>query len=402
MAKLMYSMPELMILMKAVVAAVRAVFFTLCFVLIALYVFGIGCRVLSVGTYMEEKYFASVPWAMHSLLLYGVAPDMARILLDAGNESLSLWMLLLAFYLVVGLTVMNMLVGILVEVVSVTASVEEEEMAASVLKDSLEPLLLSLNPAHRDHISRVDLETMLVNPKIAAVLKLVNVDPVGLAELVPFIFKTDSRQLSYSEFLKLLLSLRGSRSVTVKDIVDLRKFMVRELWDLEMKLADAMVPTASRSAFLSQVATDFALESMQSDRDDRQHPIPQQMVKFAEEDETVCYMGIDSLAPGCAGGGSASHSKTSTALASSTLAAVAELRKQVIAKAVTEAHTPEDSFFSVAPSSEGDYKNHSEPAMPKLAGSPAEPLDPLDEPREPLDEPGTRPESSNSILEVLS
>merc|ERR1712129_331694 len=45
-------------------------------------------------------------------------------------------------------------------------------------------------------------------------------------------------ELSFPLFMETVLQLRGSNNATVKDIVDLRKFMAQELWNAEMRLHD--------------------------------------------------------------------------------------------------------------------------------------------------------------------
>ena len=41
------------------------------------------------------------------------------------------------------------------------------------------------------------------------------------------------RRLDFEEFFKLLLKLRGSNTATVKDLVEMRKFVIQELGLLE-------------------------------------------------------------------------------------------------------------------------------------------------------------------------
>jgi len=54
------------------------------------------------------------------------------------------------------------------------------------------------------------------------------VDVFGLVDLTDFIFR-DGHALDFGEFMELVMQLRGSNQATVKDIVDLRKFIVNEI-----------------------------------------------------------------------------------------------------------------------------------------------------------------------------
>merc|ERR1719502_2546149 len=71
MARLMRACPEMVMLIKGMVAAMRAVFFTLILLIAIIYVFGIAFRRLTDESKLGEEYFSSVPVAMNTLLLKG-------------------------------------------------------------------------------------------------------------------------------------------------------------------------------------------------------------------------------------------------------------------------------------------------------------------------------------------
>merc|ERR1719183_759108 len=58
----------------------------------------------------------------------------------------------------------------------------------------------------------------------------IGVDVVGLVDFADFIFK-DGVELSFPEFMEIVLQLRGSNMSTVRDVVDLRKFMFNQMRD---------------------------------------------------------------------------------------------------------------------------------------------------------------------------
>merc|ERR1719220_3228561 len=70
-------------------------------------------------------------------------------------------------------------------------------------------------------LSREEYEALLVLPQAAQFIQEVGVDVVGLVEYSDFIFK--EREMSFSDFVELILQLRGTNQASVKDIVDLRK-----------------------------------------------------------------------------------------------------------------------------------------------------------------------------------
>lgn len=67
-----------------------------------------------------------------------------------------------------------------------------------------------------------------MTPEAARIVSEIGVDVVELLDLSDFIFK-DQVELTFADFLHLVLSFRGTNGATVKDIVELRKFLVGEL-----------------------------------------------------------------------------------------------------------------------------------------------------------------------------
>merc|ERR1719436_2163731 len=78
-------------------------------------------------------------------------------------------------------------------------------------------------------ISKQECEALLMTPEAAQALQNIGVDVVGLVDLMDYIFQEEN-DLSFLKFMETVLQLRGSNTATVKDIVDLRKFMAQALW----------------------------------------------------------------------------------------------------------------------------------------------------------------------------
>merc|ERR1719446_693203 len=106
---------------------------------------------------------------MSTLLLRGTLPDLADLVEDVGQVNLAYSGLLLFFILLSSLTVMNMLVGVLVEVVSVVSSVEKESLTVMFVKTKLLGMLQSsgIDADGNKHISQHEFETLLLNPEAA-------------------------------------------------------------------------------------------------------------------------------------------------------------------------------------------------------------------------------------------
>lgn len=64
-AKLLRAFPEVLIMIKGISAAARSVFFTICLLLLVLYIFGIAFRQICVGLGIGEAHFPTVPEVHH-------------------------------------------------------------------------------------------------------------------------------------------------------------------------------------------------------------------------------------------------------------------------------------------------------------------------------------------------
>merc|ERR1719238_487129 len=113
---------------------------------------------------------------MNTLLLRGTLPDMADLVEDVGAENPAFTGLMLVFILISTLTVMNMLVGVLCEVVSVVSSVEKEQMTVQFVKMKLLSVLKISGIFDGDNqeemlISKLEFEQLLLMPEGARIIQ---------------------------------------------------------------------------------------------------------------------------------------------------------------------------------------------------------------------------------------
>merc|ERR1719236_424897 len=82
--RMLRSLPELMILIKGMVTAMKSVVYVMCLLVIITYVFAIAFTQLAVGTpTIGEDYFANVAHSMYSLLIYATLLDNLSAFMDA-------------------------------------------------------------------------------------------------------------------------------------------------------------------------------------------------------------------------------------------------------------------------------------------------------------------------------
>lgn len=223
MARLIRAAPELMVLMKGMAAAARSVFFTLLLLTAAIYIFGIVFVHLTADTEVGSKYFGSVVESMLTLLLRGTYLDeITELIEDMKQESVILVIIFLVFVLLAAQTLMNMLIGVLCEVVSVVANAEKEERNMNIVVAKLGGILHKWSGNQGISITKQEFVMMLHDPEATTALQDVGVDAVGLADFVDLIFEDADceQQLSFEHFMDIILQFRGSNTATVKDLVE--------------------------------------------------------------------------------------------------------------------------------------------------------------------------------------
>jgi hypothetical protein len=149
---------------------------------------------------------------------------------------------------------MNMLIGVLCEVVSGVASVEKEERDMIALKSKLAAVMDSLDTNGNGTLSEMEFVQLVSDEKAVKFLSEVGVDPIGLINMVPNIFDqevdeddhdeeamttridTGPKEISFEEFMEIVWDLRGSNAACLKDIRELKNDLVNEIGSLRAKL----------------------------------------------------------------------------------------------------------------------------------------------------------------------
>merc|ERR1719356_208397 len=93
------------------------------------YVFGIAMVQLSDGFDFREAYFSSVPLAIYTLFVYGTFGDnLAEFMDNLRAESTPCLMLATLYVVLSQMTVLNMLIGVLCQVIQSMADEERENL----------------------------------------------------------------------------------------------------------------------------------------------------------------------------------------------------------------------------------------------------------------------------------
>jgi len=231
LVRLIKNLPELLTMFKGMFVASRAVGASMLMVLLLLYVFGI---IIHMGLSSEEgleDLFGSLPRCMWTLLIQGTFMDDVGAtltdLLDRGklNTVLSTCVFLL-FILLSATTVMNMLIGVLCEVVSKVAQSEQDEAAITAMKETILVELKTFDDDGNCMISKAELEQVMSSPRAISVLRSIEVDTDCLETLKQMLFwnRPDGAEVHIERIMELLLNYRGNLHTTVKHLVDAQAF----------------------------------------------------------------------------------------------------------------------------------------------------------------------------------
>eukprot|EP00928_Gymnodinium_smaydae_P011598 TRINITY_DN14262_c0_g4_i1.p1 TRINITY_DN14262_c0_g4~~TRINITY_DN14262_c0_g4_i1.p1 ORF type:complete len:813 (-),score=191.96 TRINITY_DN14262_c0_g4_i1:85-2490(-) len=240
LVRMLRSMPELMILIKGMASASRSLCITLVLLLLLIYIFAIIFRQLTDGSITGALYFNSIPGSMYSLLLHGTFLDnLGPVCNTIGNPETGSPIYLILFFLflsMAALMVMNMLIGVLCEVVSAVAATEKEQMELCHVREKMQQIIAAIDKDEDMRISKVEFQAILENVDAMTVLGEVGVQPSALVDFATYIFDDgDSNEitLSFEDFMELVLQLRDCKVATVKDMVNLQKIVRDEMKKLE-------------------------------------------------------------------------------------------------------------------------------------------------------------------------
>lgn len=249
MAKLLRKWPELTIMIKGLLISARSVMSTMVLMLVIVVLFSVALRQLTYGTEVGDEYFTSVPHGMVVLLLGSAFPDVGDIIVALGEENFLFGMFGFVYFFVASLTLLNMLVGVLCEVVSVVSSVERDAMQVAFVKHSIVGALADagITFSKTQAITKEEFHDLLMKPAAAKAIRAAGVDLVGLVDFSDYIFAgeykakgIDGGSLTLDQLIEVMLELGSTNSATVKDIVDSRKIMVERMESIDEALENHM------------------------------------------------------------------------------------------------------------------------------------------------------------------
>jgi hypothetical protein len=223
--RMLRSLPELMILIKGMVAAMRSVFYVMCLLLILTYVFAIAfTQLASDNDTLTTLFFGNVAHSMYSLMIYATFCDNLAYFMDSLRlEKWYLLILAMVFCALASLTVLNMLIGVLCEVVSAVAETEKQEVTMMKVAEKLFKIAQALDTNFNGKVSYEEFQKIIYDKDALAALDEVGVNPTALVDFAELFFFENGRpiELPFDVFMEKVLDLREENQATVKDILQL-------------------------------------------------------------------------------------------------------------------------------------------------------------------------------------
>lgn len=305
-AKALRVIPEVMTIIKGILLAVRSVFFTTLLLLVLMFLFAVILKQQAEGPVLKDM-FPTVKTSMWILLLQGIfLDDLSGCLNEMEKESEVLTGVFIVFIGISTFTILNMLIGIICEVVTQVSRSEKEESAIQFLRNEVVGILEAHDKDDDRHIHKEEFDLLLQNPDMHWTLTrfgvnvgdlesmkdvlfeehmrkkppstricpingsptatVTNVDAMVDAVLdrcdtasplyrqasppdaSPIPVEKEKQKISFAIFLQHVMRLRGGNGASVHDIVDLRDYMKWRLDSIEERARSSVGSSESSDA----------------------------------------------------------------------------------------------------------------------------------------------------------
>jgi len=206
MIRLMRSMPELLILMKGLMMALRSVGVSLGVLCGMLFVFGIIFTqryrdLVDIGV-LHDEYFGRLGISVCTLFVQGtILDEFSSVALALKEDSYPMMIVFYIFMLGSSLTILNMLIGVLSEVVSKCAVEENAVLSQDGAKLALQNMFAVTDVNSDAAISGPEFFTLLDsdNPTITKACKDLGIDRDRLWDLYKYLYTDEEADLEHSQ-----------------------------------------------------------------------------------------------------------------------------------------------------------------------------------------------------------
>merc|ERR1719313_3301283 len=173
------------------VMALRSLAATLTLLLLVVYVFSIMFTQLLSDSEIGIGYFENIPQTFNTLLMMGVFTEQREFVDHMLEGGFVYYILVIGYILVCTHTVLNMLIGVICEVISDVANREREDIVIEELRyriGKIESVFAQGGEGEEKMISREAFTGLLDHAEACMMLSAMGVDVLALVDLEDFIF----------------------------------------------------------------------------------------------------------------------------------------------------------------------------------------------------------------------
>eukprot|EP00930_Biecheleria_cincta_P002370 TRINITY_DN103379_c0_g1_i1.p1 TRINITY_DN103379_c0_g1~~TRINITY_DN103379_c0_g1_i1.p1 ORF type:complete len:601 (+),score=105.31 TRINITY_DN103379_c0_g1_i1:162-1964(+) len=280
MAKLMKTFPELMLIVKGLAAAVRAVSWTLVLLMMLLFVGAIiftnqyhqGLKSDEEVAGQVEEFFGNMGKSMFSLVIMGTLLDDVTNCSNAIRTSRQLMMLfvLIVFIVLSSFMMLNMLLGILVEVVANTAEGEKAKGKNTIVRKEIIETANEIGK-ETNGLSKDQFMSMSSDPKVLKNMETLGIKVDHFPSLAMLLFESQEGHekdvvLSGEEMVAMLFNLQPGTEMTFSELASVEKVLFDSRKEMRRRISqlEALMGLPRNKASTIQVESILAV-SMQPD-----------------------------------------------------------------------------------------------------------------------------------------
>lgn len=216
--RIIRAFPELITMIQGMIAATRAVASAMLLLVIAIYAWGITMHsFLKNDENAVYLYWGTVPRCMMTLMGNGALGDSIGTVMRGIATNVPALTAFICFVIFSALTILNMLVGVMCEVVAEVAKAEKDVNALWQLKSTLLVMLKRIDSDGNGNISKVELLTLLEDEHALAVMQDLRINAGHFLDMLEMYYQACDG-LSIPCIMQLLLDNQGWRPTTVQDL----------------------------------------------------------------------------------------------------------------------------------------------------------------------------------------
>lgn len=231
-SRFLREVPELAILSKALVYALRSVSATVCLLFVTIYVFAIFFTQMLADNAKFKDWFATVPMSWNTLLLSGILPDQASIINRVGSQGFFYYVIILVYFFIAALAVSNMLIGVVCDVIHKIADEKRQEMAREALELSIKEVICGMDKDSNLKISKDEFTQLLFDQRATRALQSYGIDLVALARNAEHLYH-GGVELSFEQLLEFILAFRDPQMCNfLQQHLEMKAFVRERLSEL--------------------------------------------------------------------------------------------------------------------------------------------------------------------------